>query len=195
MAKRYITRDLKTHFDHVVISGSIHNELWAIERGLVKGPHFNERRAYIRSLFAMVEGIGYQLRQELLRLNGLGQIQLTLEEEFILSEVDYTLDGGKAKKRSKLYRTKDLLLYTTRCYARNFNTTEDVERVLNQKGWSAFNTSLKKRDSMTHPKTAADTEVSEKEWEEAKAAWAWYHQLYVALLKGSILEELPDNQK
>jgi len=194
MAKRYITRDLTTHHDHIVISGSIHNELWALERGLIQGPHFNERRAYIKSLFAMAEGISFQLRQELLRLNKLGRVELTLDEEFILSEVEIRLEKGKAKRALKRYPTEELFLYTTHCYAKHLNRTEEVASVLSDKGKGAFKAAAKKRHSLTHPKTSEDTEVSDSEWELARAAWAWYHQLYVALLKGSILEEMPDSE-
>jgi hypothetical protein len=194
MAKQFITRDLETHFDHVVISGSIHNELLALEQGLVKGPHFNERRAYIRSLFSMVEGISFRLRQELLRLHKLGQRKLTLEEEFILSEVEFRLDKGKAKQATKRYPTDELFLYTINCYARHFNRTEELDVVFKDEGRGAFTTTEKKRHSLTHPKTSEDTEISDSEWAKAKAAWAWYHQLYIALLTGSILQELPDKQ-
>jgi|GEM_PF-2912097 hypothetical protein len=194
MAKHFITRDLETHADHVVISGSIHNELWALERGLIKGPHFNERRAYIMSLFAMVEGISLQLRKELLRLNKLGQVYLTLDEEFILSEVEIRLDKGKAKRALKRYPTEELFLYTIHCYAKHLSRTEEVGSVLGDKGKDAFKAAAKKRHSLTHPKTSEDTQVSDSEWKMARAAWAWYHQLYVALLNGNILEEMPDKE-
>jgi hypothetical protein len=142
----------------------------------------------------MVEGISFRLRQELLRLNKLGNRKLTLEEEFILSEVEFRLDKGKAKEATKRYPTDELFLYTVHCYARHFNKTEELEVVLKDKGRVAFMATEKKRHSLTHPKTSEDTEINDLEWTKAKEAWAWYHQLYVVLLTDSILEELPDKQ-
>lgn len=195
MSKRYITRDLKAHADHVVISGSIHNELWAIEHGHVKAPHFNERRAYLRSLFSMVEGISFQLRHELLRLHKISQIRLSLEEQLILSEVEIRLEKGKARTVVKRYPADDLFRFTIHCYAPHLRRTEMVNQVFDETGRSAFKAAYKKRDSLTHPKTAEDTEVTDEEWSNARAARVWYNKLYIALLNESILEELPDKDQ
>ena len=189
MAKHFTT-DLSKHLDHSFIHANFHNELVALSKGAVKARHFEDKRAFIRSFAAMVEGVGFQLRQFMLREHDLGKIHLNTGEQVVLSETKHILtDSGKLRATSNFHPTLPMFRFTVDCYARHFRRTAEVVPMFSESGWNDFRTTFAKRDQLTHPKEAKHIFVSAPEWKAADGAWSWFHKLYIALLEGSILVE------
>lgn len=187
--KEYIS-DFKDHLDLSFISAAFHNELVVLSEGKIKGEHFNDRRAFILSFTAMVEGIAYHLRQHLLDQHEKGTLRLSPSEEFILSERDYRPDdSGLIKDTERIYNTRPLFKFTVKTYAKHFGRIERANEFIGKDGYACCSRTFDKRNRIVHPKTFPDIHITDADWETAQSAFAWFHALQLALMNGNILTE------
>ncbi len=154
---------------------SVEHDVATARRNLnIDDNQFN-RRTFIRTVFAAVEGIIFDFKQDSLeRLKSYPQLY-SQPEIAMLREESYALDNkGEAYSQPKFLRTSENFLFTMKMYMRdNYVPLEiDIDGV----GWNAFKQSLSVRHRATHPKLAADFYITDKEIADAETAWAWFYQ-------------------
>jgi len=136
------------------------------------GTEFNQR-TLIRTYFAHIEGLAYQLRKvTLASLEGTeflsdGDRAILKEERFQLSP------QGSAEARDNFQTMLPTLLFSLRVYAKNHGATF-VPRT-GDNGWSCLRKAVDIRDRLTHPKSLADLVVTEKDGAIFAAGVKWWN--------------------
>ena len=82
------------------------------------------RRAYIRSVFALIEGNIFQMKAMVLKSHEEGHISLSIGELSLLKEESYDLaDNGDYKVRSKFLQLQENIKFTLTLFARLYGQT------------------------------------------------------------------------
>jgi len=143
----------------------------ALTLGRVDASQF-AHRTLIRTHFAYVEGLAYQLRQvTLASLDGTDL--LTPAEYALLREQRFQLDAkGLPEQKDNFQKVLPNLLFAIRCYVKNHGA--QFEPDTRHHGWDAMRRALEIRDRLTHPKSAAGLEVSEEDAKHFLDAVEWW---------------------
>ena len=147
----------------------------AAEEALDAAPTQFTKRAYIRSVFAYIEGSVWLFKQAATFADKNSKSpELSAGEHALLSDESYELNGaGKAESRPKFLRLPDNLLFTIRVCNQLFKSDIEVEK--GSKEWQRFCTQQQVRNRITHPKSLLDYTVSDAEIEECKQMVGWYN--------------------
>lgn len=139
------------------------------------------RRTLVLTYFSFVEGIAYQLRQVTLAslqhsdVLSAGELSLLREERFQLTA------KGLPEKRDNFSATLPSLLFSLRCYVKNHGAS--FAPSTGTTGWEAMRHLVEIRDRLTHPKSAADLEVSAGDLDTLTSASAWWEEELVQMFK------------
>jgi hypothetical protein len=143
------------------------------------------RRTYIRTLFSMVEGITYRMKQAALanfndRMSGPQTpelrsypIYLSEADTAMLKELSFDLnEKGEAYTQPKFIPIIKNVKFAFSSLARSQEANFELK--LNRSGWVAFQNSLRIRNRLTHPKNSTELVVSDEELSHAKDAFQWF---------------------
>jgi hypothetical protein len=135
------------------------------------------RRAYVRSVFANVEGSIWLLKQTCLKIVKEKKLNLlTLAEWSLLSDKTFDLtDKGEPREQQKFLKLPDNIRFTFHIFNRLFKSSFSLG--VDGKSWAAFRTALELRNRLAHPKEAKDIDVSDEEIKAAKDACGWFNGL------------------
>jgi len=135
------------------------------------------RRAYIRSIFAYIEGTVWILKQTCLKAKPIsGNKRISLAEHALLSEETYELkSNGEPKTQTKFLRLPDNLKFTFGLINKLFKTSIDLG--VGKKEWDNFLKALEIRHRITHPKESQAFEISDKEIQICKEVCSWFNEL------------------
>jgi hypothetical protein len=130
------------------------------------------RRAYIRAVYSMIEGVVYAVK-----LSAFNQSYplkpLTQAEMCLLKEETYDLeDNGSTKIQVARIPIKKNIRFAYKMYAKVHGA--DFELDVGGKGWQSFQAGLKIRDRLMHPKRAEDCLVSDDEVIIVEEAAQWF---------------------
>jgi hypothetical protein len=130
------------------------------------------QRALIRGHFALMEGLSYAMRQvTLASLQGSGV--LSESEIVLLREERLTIDEqGRPRSNAQYLKFPESLLFSIGCYAKNHGATFVPDK--SGPGWQALRNTVKVRDRITHPKSAASLDVLEGELTSFVEAASWW---------------------
>ena len=156
------------------------------------------RRVLIRAFFAFIEGLAYNLRQ--VTLASCEKLPNMSDEERVrLREKTYELDkDGNLRLRTKYLRTGPGFLFSLQMYPKTHGG--EYSPKLDNGGWVAFDSALKLRDSITHPKSAATLEISDEAFKVFCKASDWAQTLLLEMFDvcnkadRRILEKLEDTE-
>lgn len=131
------------------------------------------RRTYVRTTFACIEAYVSHLKQSALMFS-LDQPQLfSPEEVLMLDERDpFVASNGAVKTRTAKIRLKENVKLAFGSIARATGGSYNVDYSAGD--GPKFLEAIKIRNRVTHPKTAADWELSEEEVQLVKDAWSWF---------------------
>ncbi len=155
----------------------IEDALWA-ENILEKEDNQFTRRAYIRSLFSMIEGAVWVLKQTvLLAPTSNGNIKkFTAVEYALLSDKTYELkSNGEPKVQTKYLKLPENFRFTFKILGKYFRINLNIG--VGTVAWENFLQIQKVRNRITHPKTPTDFEVSDKEIDITKEVCSWFNEL------------------
>lgn len=128
------------------------------------------RRNFVRTVFAAIEGTNYDLRRRALNYT---HRQYSQEEIALLREESYTLNSKGEPSAKKLFLPlQDTLRFTFRVYFRKSPSFEKLD--FSGPGWTSFLESIKIRHRLTHPKSDASLDVSDSELAAVKSAYVWF---------------------
>lgn len=127
-----------------------------------------ERRAFVRAVFAFVESILFAMKHQLRTYTTMDPV-----DALLLSEETYEIDGdGEIRTQKTKLSLKSNVKFTFKCWARVTRTKCILE--LGDDGWNKLQLAIKIRDRLMHPKAVSDFNVSDKELDNAKAAFFWF---------------------
>jgi len=134
------------------------------------------RRAYIRSVFAAVEGIVWLLKRVCLKLAGAAKAKLDLGEYSLLQDQTYELkQNGELNVQTKFLRLPDNLRFTFRVFNRSFAANVDLG--VGAASWDHFLEALAIRHRITHPKEVDQLDVTDAEIARCKEVCSWFNEI------------------
>lgn len=157
---------------------------WA-EQTLDRDDNQFTRRAYIRSVFSMIEGTVWALKQTVLGAPAPpGQKKRLLAGEYeLLSDKTYELkSNGQIKAQAKYLRLPENIRFTFSMLDKYFGIEFDLG--VGTPSWDKFLVAQDIRNRITHPRTMGEFSVTDKEISICKDACSWFNTLVASLFTG-----------
>ncbi|MBI2725233.1 MAG: hypothetical protein HYX42_03180 [Polaromonas sp.] len=144
-------------------------------------PNQFAHRTLIRTYFAFVEGIAYQLRQ-VTRASLEGTDKLTQGEMALLREERFQLNArGEPEAKDNYQSMLPNLLFSVRCYVKNHGATYVPDT--SKSGWWSMKQAVAIRDRITHPKSAMGLEISDEDANHFVLAAGWWKETLMEMFK------------
>ena len=144
-----------------------------------KDPTQFSHRTLIRTYFAYLEGLAFQLRQvTLASLQGTdllspGELALLKEERFHLDH------RGQPETKENFQQVLPNLLFSIRCYVKNHGATYQPD--ISNHGWECVKKAVEVRDRLTHPKSAEGLEVTDADLPVFNKGAAWWKKTLIEM--------------
>ncbi len=136
------------------------------------------RRAFVRSLFALIEGGTFLLKQYALEINKMGITKkgvghFSQAELALLQEEQYDLtDKGEVRTQQKFLRPTENVRFTFSALAKAQKLSHKPD--VSGEGWQSFKKAINIRNRITHPRRESDLEITDGELKIIRKAFAWY---------------------
>jgi hypothetical protein len=129
------------------------------------------RRAYVRSVFAFIEGILHRMKRTALHLgNTLGT--LSIAEIILIDGESFDIDDkGEVTSRPFFIKFLNNIKFSFRVYSKIVGSSFKLD--LGGNGWRMLQEAVKVRDRLMHPKATTDLNVTDAEVEATKIAFDW----------------------
>lgn len=171
------------HADLADLFTAATTDITDLQKRLREADSPTDRRALVRSVFAFVESMLFALKQEALHHSSI----FSPAELALLREESYELgDDGEAWIRPARLTLKRNLKFTFIAFAKAWRTRSRLD--LSDAGWQNFQSALKVRDRLMHPKRIADLDVSDDEVRMVNHASVWFIGTYAVALAGALGE-------
>lgn len=168
MNRAEAVEELKATF--VILDDDI-NEVRNIANGEMKGFHV---RASIRAYSALIDGLLYQMRQVAISSESEDFNLFSVEEKMILNEKTIFLDHkGEMKEKDNFEKLLPMLLFTFKQFAKIHGAAFSPDTSVH--GWECMKIFVTVRNRITHPKSKAELDLTESEWEKVNLAVDWFH--------------------
>ena len=143
------------------------------EYGESKNTHF-AHRTMLRTHFAFIEGMVYQLRQVALASSTQKPNLFSPQEIAILKEESYELNKkGEIQSQDNFQKFLPSLLFSMKCYARIHGT--EYKPNTNDHRWSDMRNYYEIRNQLIHPKSSADLNIDNEKVEISSNATNWFY--------------------
>jgi len=146
-----------------------------------KSPSPFAHRTLVRTHFALMEGLAFQLRQvTLASLQRKGV--LSPEEILLLKEERPALKkNGKVESIDSHQRPLPNLLFSIRCYVKNHGATYEPDT--SNSGWAAMREFVQIRNRVTHPKSTEDLDLDDKQLQYVADAASWWKATMLGMFR------------
>jgi|GEM_PF-1290115 len=139
-------------------------------------------RSFVRAVFAMIEGIVFNLKQIALALSKHGKGSFSQAELMMLEEVSYDLDDkGATKSQVKFIPLPKNIKFAFLSAARAFGVAYELK--VDDGGWNRFKDALVIRNRITHPKSIDDLQLSDNEIQTVADAAEWFLKVQRELIQ------------
>ncbi|MEW7987353.1 MAG: hypothetical protein AB2805_16895 [Candidatus Thiodiazotropha sp.] len=145
------------------------------------------RRAYVRSLFALIEGSIWVLKQTVLHAPVQeGKAKSLIPAEYaLLSDKTYDLkSNGTPKVQTKYLKLPENLRFTFTVVQKYFQLELDIG--VGTVAWDKFLEAQSIRNRITHPKTSSEFEVTDDEIALCQEVCSWFNKLTKAFFEGLV---------
>ena len=140
---------------------------------LLSGESQFSRRSYVRTLFALIEGMVYQMKRVALCAYEADQVEFNEAEISILKEETYELTTkGTAKSRQGYPKTLENILFAFYVYGKVFKSIFEPD--VRSNGWQSLQQAMKIRNRITHPKNINDMNISDEDIKILDNASKWF---------------------
>lgn len=147
--------------------------LYGDVESIPKGANDRDKRAGVRATFAMIEGTCFALRGVAVDLADTFGVELTDGERQIAMEITYALnEKGQVEERLIQVPTLHNMRFALALFAKAVNA--DYEVPVGEDAYEKLKRSQGVRNRLTHPRSAADLQVTDKEMEDLAAAAQWF---------------------
>ncbi|RZI31025.1 hypothetical protein [Pseudomonas orientalis] len=152
----------------------------------------SQRRVLIRAIFAFVEGLSYTIRMSLVKshaehlspsvIMALSEQQIDVKESGVV--------GVKSIKASLMSLVRLTVTQFSSCYPDRFKVK------CSGPDFEALASSVRVRDRLMHPRSAADLFIDDGEAMRAAKGFFWFHRAFVLMLEAetAVLRELVERQ-
>lgn len=147
---------------------------------LISNNNQTNRRLYVRSVFALLEGeISERKKIALARHTNASPI-FSDDEISLLMEHDTFLDNaGRAKVRSMHLPLSANLQFSLHVIAKAYSIEFNIDK---SHGWESVLKAIKIRHRITHPKSNADIRISDEDMKIVDDALDWYKEIWGNLI-------------
>ncbi|MHB1077722.1 MAG: hypothetical protein ACYCZG_17105 [Thiobacillus sp.] len=129
------------------------------------------KRTYIRSFFAMIEGVIFQLKQIALQANSEAKIFTDNEIQKLLEQEKYLTEDGVVKDRKIKTKLLTNLEFAILSVVKVLNLNYKIDK---DSGWEQLGLAIKIRDRITHPKTTKSLLIDSDDMEILGRANSWF---------------------
>lgn len=141
-------------------------------------------RTYTKTVFSMVEGVTFRIRQYMIAGVDCEMFSLDYPTLSFLSESTYKLDSkGRLKQKEEFMSFLPGFKFTFESFGKCLGMEEFVASAFSHNGFSEFRKSVAVRNRLTHPKDCREIMVNGKEIEQIKIAEEWFHSLCLPLIQ------------
>jgi hypothetical protein len=145
------------------------------------------RRVYIRTLFASIEGSIFFFKSEALKAAEEKPSLYSSGEIAMLREEVYRIDKkGHIRTSQRFSPTSENLLFAIHMFARKFDHDYYLDpldpNMEPEGGWDAFKQSVKIRNRVVHPKSYSDMIITDEELEIIRKGKSFFIICYYAAL-------------
>jgi hypothetical protein len=138
------------------------------------------RRAYVRSVFAFIEGVTYRMKRLALEEKDKSKVDFSPAEIALLSEQTFDLDDqGEVTYRTIAFPLTKNVRFAFKALARVNAVGYDLQ--VGDAGWEALKKSLKLRERLMRPKTQDDLLISNEEVDVVLNGSIWFVQNFKEL--------------
>lgn len=172
--------DVKKLFEDFTKSLTAINEMTVIlgvdcqehYEAIQKGGSQSHRRAYVRAVFAFIEGVLHSTKESAAHV-GFILGTLNLRELIVLDGTSLDVDeNGEVSTRPLYPKFLNNLKFTFKVFAKSIGSTFALD--LKHPGYQSLHTAVKIRDRLMHPKVVAELIVTDAEVAQAKKAMDWF---------------------
>lgn len=138
------------------------------------------RRVYVRTLFAMIEGVTYAMK---IALFGIAQQyrKLKVPDLVVLKGSTFDLNNkGEIQEKRKDFQIPDNLRFTVRSVERVLESRIDLG--VGTQDWTNFKKAVKIRNHITHPKNPKDFDISDEDLECIRSVNSWFNSIVEAMM-------------
>ena len=165
------------------------NELLSADELLKTSDNAFNRRTFVRTSFAAIEGIAFTMKSYALSKASKGQYSNA--ELALLREESFTLGGeGKVLVQQKFLPIESNVRFAFAMFARALGKEHELD--CSGHHWHAFKTAVAVRNRIVHPKTPHELRVSDDELAATTAATRWLINSMMSLALNRI-DELNEN--
>jgi hypothetical protein len=134
------------------------------------------RRAYVRSVFAFIEGILHRMNLTAAHL-GTSLGTLSIAEIVMIDEMAFDVnDKGEVVSKSVFIKFLNKVKFAFRVYSKSSGSSFELS--FGGNGWQKLRECVKVRDRLMHPKATTDLKVADPEVEAAKLVFNWFLTSY-----------------
>ena len=130
------------------------------------------RRAYVRSVFAFIEGVLYRMKRTAAHLGWpLGNLKIA--EMVIIDETSFHVtDKGGVDHKPVFIPFPNNVIFSFKVYSKSVGSSFELS--VGGAGWQNLRDMVKVRDRLMHPKTLPDLEVTDAEVKATKNTFEWF---------------------
>jgi hypothetical protein len=160
---------------------------WA-EKLLSSDDNQFSRRAYIRSLFSMIEACTWTIKQAVRHeLTTNSTKTISAAEYALLSDKTFNLkNSGVPEEQTKYLKLADNIKFTFNYTLKAFNIESSLG--VGTQAWDSFIAAQKIRDRITHPRKSTDLQISDCEILTCKEVCSWFNSLILNFIKKLLSE-------
>jgi len=130
------------------------------------------RRAYVRSVFAFIEGILHRMKRTAGHL-GWPLGNLSIAEMVMIDGTVFDInDKGEVDHKPVFIKFLNNVKFSFRVYSKSIGASFELS--LGGDGWQKLRDAVKVRDRLMHPKGTADLNVTDIEVKATKMAFDWF---------------------
>ncbi len=140
----------------------------------------HSRRVYVRTLFAMIEGVTYAMK---VALFGIGReyCRLKVPDLVVLKGSTFDLNNkGEIQEKPKHFQIPGNLRFTVRSVERVLESRIDLG--VGTQDWTKFKKAVTIRNHITHPKNSRDFDISDEDLECIRSVNSWFNNIVQAMM-------------
>lgn len=160
-------------FTHVLIG-----DVTAVQERLHQSDTQSHRRDLIRTVSSALEGLLWQLRQNVLRY-ATASTRLSPHEFAALNEETYLVDDRGQVRTQARYLPLPSAIRLVVAIVQKYKEQYSVD--FQHSGWNNLVATVRTRNRLVHPKKLSDLKVSEKEISQAMSGFCWFLALAIEI--------------
>jgi hypothetical protein len=165
--------EVKDSFTHILIG-----DVTAAEKRMRADDSQTHRRDLVRAVFAAIEGLHWQLKQDVLRQ---GRPKLSPFEYAAMVEEAYTVDDrGNVSTFPRFLPLMTAIRLVVNA-VRRYRPAYTVD--FNHVGWANLKAAVEIRNRLVHPKRLNDLNVTTEEIQKTMSGFGWLLALVIEILR------------